>query len=146
MQGCRLETRPTGGWFQRGARIKLRRALGGVNPDMAVAAGKARDLSAACVDVFRPSRKMKRIEQSMHSHDEILDRVRTTLVELFELKPADITAESRLFEDLEIDSIDVVDLMDEVQRYTGRKVSAEDFRSVRTVGDLVAVMQRLLHT
>jgi len=79
----------------------------------------------------------------MQSHDDLFNRIRTTLVELFQLKPADVTMESRLFEDLEIDSIDVVDLMDEVQQFTGRKVTAEDFRSVRTVGDLVAVMERL---
>ena len=30
-----------------------------------------------------------------------------------------------------------------VRRYTGRKVTAEDFRSVRTVGDLTAVIERL---
>jgi len=79
----------------------------------------------------------------MHSHDDIFNRIRTTLVDLFQLQPADVTIEARLFEDLEIDSIDVVDLMDEVQTFTGRKVTAEDFRSVRTVGDLVAVMERL---
>jgi len=79
----------------------------------------------------------------MQSHDDLFNRIRTTLVELFQLKPADVTLESRLFEDLEIDSIDVVDLMDEVQQFTGKKVTAEDFRSVRTVGDLVAVMERL---
>lgn len=81
----------------------------------------------------------------MQSQDEILERIRATLVGLFELDPAQITREARLYEDLEIDSIDVVDLMDEVQRHTGRKVSPEDFRSVRTVGDLAAVMQRLMN-
>lgn len=75
---------------------------------------------------------------------EILERIRATLVELFELEPARITPEARLYEDLEIDSIDVVDLMDEVHKYTGRKASPEDFRSVRTVGDLALVMQRLM--
>jgi acyl carrier protein len=80
----------------------------------------------------------------MLSHDEVLDRIRGTLVELFELSPADVTPEARLYEDLEIDSIDVVDLMDEVHRRTGRKATPEDFRSVRTVGDLVGVMQRLM--
>jgi acyl carrier protein len=80
----------------------------------------------------------------MHSHDEILDRIRNTLVQLFGLEPSAVTAQARLYEDLEIDSIDVVDLMDEVQTYTGQKVTPEDFRSVRTVADLVAVMQRLL--
>lgn len=88
---------------------------------------------------------MPELSKYMHSHDEILDRIRSTLVALFQLEPADITPAARLYEDLEIDSIDVVDLMDEVQRFTGSKVTAEDFRSVRTVGDLITVMQRLLH-
>jgi acyl carrier protein len=79
----------------------------------------------------------------MHSHDETLERVRATLVELFDIEPGDVTPQARLFEDLEIDSIDVVDLMDHVRRFTGRKVTAEDFRSVRTVGDLADVIQRL---
>src|ERR1044072_3178976 len=91
---------------------------------------------------FRP--QTVRIEQCMQSQSEVLERIRTTLIELFELEPARVTSEARLYEDLEIDSIDVVDLMDEVQKYTGRKVSPEDFRSVRTVGDLAAVMQRLI--
>jgi acyl carrier protein len=81
----------------------------------------------------------------MQSQDQILERIRQTLVELFELEPARITPEARLYEDLEIDSIDVVDLMDEVQKHTGRKVTPEDFRSVRTVKDLAGVVQRLLH-
>jgi acyl carrier protein len=80
----------------------------------------------------------------MLTQDEVLDRIRATLVELFDLPAETIVPEARLFDDLEIDSIDVVDLMDHVRRQTGRKVSPEDFRSVRTVGDLVVVMQRLL--
>lgn len=80
----------------------------------------------------------------MQSQDEILERIRNTLVELFELEPARIVPAARLNEDLEIDSIDVVDLIDEVQKYTGRKATPEDFRSVRTVADLVVVMQRLM--
>jgi acyl carrier protein len=79
----------------------------------------------------------------MHSNDEILERIRTTLVQQFELDGASITLEARLLDDLEIDSIDVVDLMDEIRRFTGKKVTAEDFRSVRTVGDLVSVIHRL---
>ena len=81
----------------------------------------------------------------MQSQDQILERIRQTLVELFELDSKRITPEARLYEDLEIDSIDVVDLMDEVQKHTGRKVTPEDFRSVRTVNDLATVVQRLLH-
>ena len=57
----------------------------------------------------------------MQSDDEILERIRGTLMQLFQLDAADVTPEARLYEDLEIDSIDVVDLMDEVQRHTGRR-------------------------
>ena len=80
----------------------------------------------------------------MQTYEQILDRIRTTLVELFALPPQAVQPEARLLDDLHIDSIDVVDLMEHVRRYTGRKVSAEDFRSVRTVDDLVTVVQRLL--
>jgi acyl carrier protein len=80
----------------------------------------------------------------MQTRDEILDQVRTTLVELFEIAPERITLEARLNEDLEIDSIDAVDLMDRLRRQTGRKISADDFRSVRTVGDLVGAVHNLL--
>jgi acyl carrier protein len=80
------------------------------------------------------------------AEDPIVARIRATLVELFGLEPAAITLEARLLEDLEIDSIDVVDLMDQMRRFTGRKVSAEDFRSVRTVADLATIMRRLQQT
>ena len=80
----------------------------------------------------------------MQTYDEILARIRATLVQLFELPAQNVRPEARLLEDLEIDSIDVVDLMEHVRKVTGRKVSATDFRSVRTVDDLVLVVQRLL--
>ena len=74
---------------------------------------------------------------------QTLQRVRSTLVELFQLPPERITPEARLYDDLEIDSIDVVDLMEQIRHITGKKVTVEDFRSVRTVADLVDVLQRL---
>jgi acyl carrier protein len=80
----------------------------------------------------------------MQAKDEILEQIRASLAELFELDPVRITLASRLNEDLEIDSIDAVDLMDGLRRHTGKKISAEDFRSVRTVGDLVEAVYRLV--
>jgi len=78
-----------------------------------------------------------------YSGAELLEHVRRTLVELFQLPREVITPEARLLDDLEIDSIDVVDLMEEIRHFTGKKVTVEDFRAVRTVGDLVDVLQRL---
>jgi acyl carrier protein len=79
----------------------------------------------------------------MKSHEEILAHVREVLLELFEIDPARVTPETDLYRDLEIDSIDAVDLIDRIRRYTGKKVAGEDFRSVRTVGELVTVIERL---
>ncbi|HTV51476.1 MAG TPA: acyl carrier protein [Steroidobacteraceae bacterium] len=87
----------------------------------------------------------------MSAREELADpqrieaTLRVALVELFGLDPARITPEARLADDLEIDSIDAVDLVEHVKRTTGHKLSAEDFRSVRTVSDLVAAVHRLLH-
>lgn len=80
----------------------------------------------------------------MQTKDEILEQIRASLAELFELDPARITLASRLNEDLEIDSIDAVDLLDGLRRQTGKKISAEDFRSVRTVDDLVEAIYKLV--
>jgi len=80
----------------------------------------------------------------MQTKDEILEQIKASLAELFELDPAEITLAARFNEDLEIDSIDAVDLLDGLRRQTGRKISAEDFRSVRTVGDLVEAVYKLV--
>nr|BFE92049.1 hypothetical protein GCM10020185_25850 [Pseudomonas brassicacearum subsp. brassicacearum] len=47
--------------------------------------------------------------------------LRDALVELFELDPERVTLESNLYQDLEIDSIDAVDLIDHIKRQTGKK-------------------------
>ena len=79
----------------------------------------------------------------MLTSEQILQMLRTALAELFEIDPARITPATRLSEDLEIDSIDAVDLIDRVRRVIGKKVTPEDFRSVRTIGDLVQAIERL---
>lgn len=80
------------------------------------------------------------------TRDEILTHVRSVLSDLFEIDQSRVTPEANLYSDLEIDSIDAVDLLDRVRRLTGKKVSGEDFRTVRTVGDLVSVIERLVAT
>ena len=80
----------------------------------------------------------------MQTRDEVLEQIQAALVELFEIEPGRITPEARLNEDLEIDSIDAVDLLDRLRRQAGRKISAEEFRTVRTVGDLVDAVYALV--
>lgn len=80
----------------------------------------------------------------MQTKEEILEQLRAALVELFEIEPERVTPAARLNDDLEIDSIDAVDLLDRLRRQTGRKIPADDFRSVRTVGDLVDAVHAVL--
>jgi len=81
----------------------------------------------------------------MHDRDAIFRDLRSTLVELFELDPAQVTPEASLYDDLEIDSIDAVDLMERLHAQTGRKIGMDRFRSVRTVSDLVEAIYQIVN-
>jgi acyl carrier protein len=82
----------------------------------------------------------------MQTREDIFETLRTALVELFELEPERISLESNLYQDLEIDSIDAVDLIDHIKRKTGKKIAAEEFKSVRTVNDVVEAVYRLVNS
>lgn len=79
----------------------------------------------------------------MQNRDDIFALLRDALVELFELEPEQVTLEANLYEDLEIDSIDAIDLIDHLKQQTGKKIAAEEFKAVRTVGDVVDAITRL---
>lgn len=81
----------------------------------------------------------------MQTREEIFDTLRDALVELFELDAERITPEANLYQDLEIDSIDAVDLIDHIKRQTGKKLAAEKFKAVRTVGDVVEAVLQLVN-
>jgi len=74
---------------------------------------------------------------------EIFEQIKVLLVELFETDPAKITLEAKLYEDLEIDSIDAIDLILKLKDYTGKKVRPEDFKHVRSVNDVVLAVESL---
>lgn len=73
----------------------------------------------------------------MQTRDEIFALLRDALVELFELETQQINLTANLYEDLEIDSIDAIDLIDHLKQKTGKKIAADQFKAVRTVGDVV---------
>ncbi|MCX4247049.1 acyl carrier protein [Paraliomyxa miuraensis] len=77
------------------------------------------------------------------SRQEVFDVLVAKMVEMFELEPGSITAETHLFEDLDLDSIDAIDLAVQLQEFTGKKVGEESLRSLRTVGDVVDLVVAL---
>lgn len=77
------------------------------------------------------------------TEQEIRRILTDALVSLFEIEPERIRPETNLYEDLEIDSIDAIDLIDHIKRETGRKLKAEDFRNVRTLEDVVQAVLKI---
>jgi acyl carrier protein len=66
------------------------------------------------------------------------------LHEMFELDKAKITLDADLYSDLNIDSIDAVDLAVKLKELTGKRFQPEVFKRVRTVRDVVDALADLL--
>ena len=75
---------------------------------------------------------------------QILEKLKAILAEAFEINPEHVKPESRLFDELELDSIDAVDLAIKLQEMTGKRIKPEDFKTVRTVGDVIGTVHLLL--
>jgi acyl carrier protein len=75
---------------------------------------------------------------------EMEQKTREIMAEMFELKMEQLKPETRLFEELNLDSIDAVDLVVKVQEITGRRVDQADLRRVRTVNDIVDMVEQYL--
>lgn len=76
--------------------------------------------------------------------DEILSKLRDILLDTFEIAPERVQLQTHLFTELDLDSIDAVDLAIKVQELTGKRIKPEDFKTVRTVGDVVQTVQGLM--
>ena len=78
------------------------------------------------------------------THNEIFARVAAVLEETFEIAPERITPEARLYDDLDIDSIDAVDLLVKLKPMLNKPLKPEQFKSVRTVQDVVQALALLI--
>lgn len=79
----------------------------------------------------------------MQTKEEILSMLTELLVDEFELPAEDITVDAKLYEELDLDSIDAVDLVVRLREITGQKIAPESFKQVRTVGDIVNALTEL---
>jgi len=81
----------------------------------------------------------------MQERDEILTAIKEIMVDMFEIDAQAITLDAKLYEDLDFDSIDAVDMIVRLKEMTGKAVKAEDFKSARTIGDVVEAVYKMLH-
>ena len=75
-----------------------------------------------------------------HSREDILGQTRKILIELFELEHSELTEDALIYEDLDIDSIDTVDLLIELKRFTSKDIKPQDFSGSKTLGEIVTVI------
>ncbi|MBO5690722.1 MAG: acyl carrier protein [Spirochaetaceae bacterium] len=73
----------------------------------------------------------------------IFSKLQEALSSEFEISPDRVTLDARLFEDLELDSIDAVDMIVKMKPYLTSQVNPEMFKSVKTIQDVVDILEPL---
>jgi len=79
----------------------------------------------------------------MKTQEEVFITLQQLMAEMFELAAEDITLQANLRQDLDIDSIDAVDLMVRLREITGKRIDPEDFKNARTIQDVVDTVYRI---
>jgi acyl carrier protein len=80
----------------------------------------------------------------MKKQKEVLDIIKEIMEEMFEIESELITPNARLNEDLDLDSIDAVDMIVKLKEITGKDVRPEDFKNTRTIQDVMASVSKLI--
>ena len=80
------------------------------------------------------------------SREDLLGHVRKAMTELFDLAPERIQLETKVVEDLELDSIDAIELAVHMEQLTGRRFDPERFREMRTIGDVVEILYDIMNS
>lgn len=80
----------------------------------------------------------------MTSREDIAALLNKLLTEMFEVDPQAIRPEARLYDDLDVDSIDAVDLVVELRKLTGKQIDPDEFKAVRTVDDVINAVASLV--
>lgn len=72
---------------------------------------------------------------------DTFEQVKNIIVDLLAVDPEKVTKDARFREDLEADSLDLVELIMEFEDEFGGEISDEDAQKITTVGDAVAYME-----
>jgi acyl carrier protein len=77
------------------------------------------------------------------NQEELYTRIKGILVDQFEVDESAVTIDANLYDELEIDSIDAVDLLVQLKDLTGKKISPAAFKDVRTIRDVLNALTAL---
>jgi acyl carrier protein len=76
--------------------------------------------------------------------EEILQKIQDILTDEFEIEKSAIVPDARLYQDLELDSIDAVDLLVKMKGLIPGKIDPESFKKAVTVQDVVDILYPLI--
>lgn len=77
--------------------------------------------------------------------EQIFEALRDLMVDLFELEPDQIRLDAHLIDDLDLDSIDAIDMAVKLQEMTGKKLEEEKLKSIRTIRQIVDLVYDMLN-
>ena len=69
---------------------------------------------------------------------DTFEKVKEIIVELLGVEPDKVSMDARFREDLEADSLDLVELIMEFEEQFGGSISDEEAQQIKTVGEVVA--------
>ena len=78
-----------------------------------------------------------------HSKQEILDHINGVLIDLFEIEEEKLVPDAKLYDDLNIDSIDTIDLLIELKKFVGKVIDADAFVDARTLDEVAEVIHKM---
>lgn len=80
------------------------------------------------------------------NRDQILTELTTSLGEMFDIEASRIRVDAKLREDLDLDSIDAIDLAVRLQKLLKKRVELNVLKELETVGDVISLIESELHT
>lgn len=79
-----------------------------------------------------------------YSKEDIFNKICEILESEFEIDKSLLNKDANLFTDLDLDSVDAVDLAVRLQQYSEKRMSPEEFKEIRTLNDVVEAIYKLL--
>ena len=75
------------------------------------------------------------------SKEELFAKIQEVLESDFEIEKSDVKMDSKLFEDLDLDSIDAVDLLSKIKQYMpGKQIDPEMFKNAKTIENVIDLL------
>ena len=79
------------------------------------------------------------------NRDKIIPLINKIFVDKFELNPQDLTPEKKIFEDLELDSLDIVDLITGIQHtFQIQLRDNKDLLQIKTLQDVYDLVEKII--